>query len=151
MISLKESIHINAPAEFIYKVISDFKNYPKFYPEVESAELIRKEGNEADVEFKVNIVISSHYTLRFNFKKREIKWKMVECSSYIKKNEGKWLFERLSANKTKVIFETEMEFSWLVPSQIGGSIIESHVPKILANLKKQSEKIYKKDARRNKE
>lgn len=54
-IFLKGSWIINAPREEIYKIMSDFENWPKYFPKVaESVRILKREGNnftmEADVK-----------------------------------------------------------------------------------------------------
>lgn len=138
---IKKEITINASAKNIIKVIADFKNYPTFYPDVLKASVIRKTSKEIDVEFKIDLLITSTYTLRFRFHKLDIEWKMVEASSFVKKNNGEWIIEELAKNKSRVRFSTEIEFSWLVPKDTAMSLIEEHLPKMLKNLKKTAEAI----------
>lgn len=52
-IFLKKSWIIKAPREEIYKIMSDFENMPKYFPEVaESLKIIKREGNNLEIDAK---------------------------------------------------------------------------------------------------
>jgi len=53
-ILLKGSWIVRAPRQEIYKIMSDFESWPKYFPKVaDSARIIKKEGNNFEIEAKV--------------------------------------------------------------------------------------------------
>ena len=52
-ILLKKSWVINAPREEVYKIMSDFENMPKYFPEVaESLQILKRDGNNLTIVAK---------------------------------------------------------------------------------------------------
>lgn len=63
-IYLKDSWIIKAPLEEVYKIMSDFENMPKYFPNVaKSIQIIKKEGNNLTMEAQAKTfgrIISVH-------------------------------------------------------------------------------------------
>ena len=88
-------ILINATPEQVWKVITDFKSYPQFYPQTYKTEILARNGDFVDVKivlkFKFSIISTKiKYTLRhwLKEKNRIMVWNII--SGDMKINKGQW-------------------------------------------------------------
>ncbi len=88
-------IIIDATPEQVWKVITDFENYPSFYPQTYKTEIVERHGNFVDVKivlkFKISIVSTKiDYTLRYWMKEKNriLVWNLV--TGDMKVNKGQW-------------------------------------------------------------
>ena len=51
-----KTIEIDAPIERVYAVIVDYERYPEFLPEIERAEVVRRDGDVVEVAFSLNLI-----------------------------------------------------------------------------------------------
>ena len=57
------SIVIDAPAEKVFDVITDYDRYAEFLPEVKQVQSSGRKGNEVDVAYGIDLVKRIRYTL----------------------------------------------------------------------------------------
>jgi len=55
MAGATRSIEVNAPAEVLFDVIADYEKYPEFLSDMESVRVLRTDGDDAQVEFTLNL------------------------------------------------------------------------------------------------
>ena len=86
---------INASPEQVWKVITDFASYPKFYPQTYKTVILNRGKDYADVKivlrFKFSIISTKvDYTLRHWFKKKNriMVWALIKGD--MKTDEGQW-------------------------------------------------------------
>lgn len=142
MSHIEQSIVINAPVERVFEVLEDFENYPEYQPEIIEIDVQKKNATHARVFLTVDIAGQKvDYTLEFKFKRGDgMSWKMVEGSSILKKNDGQWIFQKQGPKKTKAIFAADVDFAFWIPRSLAEGVIKSHLPKMLANIKRRAEK-----------
>lgn len=140
MSNIIESIVVNAGIARAFDVIANVADYPKFVPEILAVTIERKSATSITATFKINLIVTSEYTLKFTLKKpKKIIWELVK-GNHIESNNGSWILEPINKSKTRLIYSVDMEFGWLVPKSVITTLIESHLPKMLKNFKKQIEK-----------
>ena len=129
-------------AEAFYKAIVDFPSYPKFLPEVVSASILS--GSTASVKrvaFELEVVKRFQYTLEFQLKPPTlVSWKLVE-SNFFQTNSGKWELTPMGSKKTKVFYELEVGFGFLVPGWITKRLTEVSLPKMFENYENHAHSI----------
>ncbi len=140
MAHVKQSIQMNVSATKAFDLIADFAGYTNVQPEMVKAEVLKKSRAGAVVAFTMNLLAEVNYTLKFTLKKpASIEWSLVEADSIIKENSGKWTFKKVSAKKTDVNYEMNVEFGGWIPSSIIEDLMQSHLPKMLENFKVAAE------------
>ncbi len=102
-------ILINATPDQVWKVITDFKSYPEFYPQMYKTEIVAKHGNFVDVKivlkFKFTIISTKiRYTLRQWLKKKDrvMVWHII--SGDMKVNRGQWTLIPVADGKKTIAF-----------------------------------------------
>jgi len=139
MSEVKKSIEINSPIEKVFKVISDFKKYPKFLPETKDVIIERSTKKKVIASFSLQLFSKINYTLDITLTEpTRISWKMTK-GQMMKKNSGSWAFKKISPRKTKATYSIDIEFGALVPKSISDMLVENSLPKMLNNFKKRVE------------
>ncbi|MBN1363966.1 MAG: SRPBCC family protein [Syntrophaceae bacterium] len=141
MFSFSDSVVINAPAERVYKILIDFKNYRQINPpELKKIKIISMTDNRAKVNFLVgNSLISTDYTLDYKLiPNKLLEWRLIDGAIIIK-NSGKWELTSLDKKATKAAFKFRVDCSFFVPSSVALGPFEKGAPKTLAKVKKMAE------------
>jgi coenzyme Q-binding protein COQ10 len=134
-----KSIEINAPIEKVFDVIADFEKYPEFLTEVKEAKISKRQGNECDVDYKVEVMKIISYTIHSKQERpTKLSWTFVK-GEFMKDNKGGWILESLGAGKTKATYTIEMALGALVPKTIVNALVETSLPKMLDAFKKRAE------------
>lgn len=122
----------------LFDTITDFKSYPKFLPEVKSAEV--KSGGSPKkklVTFEIEVVKRFSYTLEFLISEPStVSWKLVD-SNFFKTNEGKWELKE-KGKSTDVHYELEVGFGFFVPGFITKTLTEVNLPKMFDSFEKEA-------------
>lgn len=140
MVQVERSIEVDVPAAKIFDVVANFASYPEIQPEMVEAVVLKETKTTAEVAFTMKLVAEVNYTLKFTLKKpSSIKWTMIAADSILEKNDGKWTFEKISAKKTNVSYEMDVEFGGWIPSTIITDLLKSHLPQMLERFKEAAE------------
>lgn len=140
MATVTQSIAVQAPAEVVFDIVSDFAHYPDFLAEIIRADVVSKSATKATVAFSANVIKRIDYTMVFELKRpREIRWTMVDGDALIRSNDGWWKFEALEKNLTDLTFSCEMHFNIWLPKSIAEGVITSHLPVMMKNFKVRAE------------
>jgi ribosome-associated toxin RatA of RatAB toxin-antitoxin module len=146
---------IAAPAQSVHAVIDDFENYAKFMPFTVECRVIKREGGETFFYQRLSpkIVSDRDYTLRI----REKSWRGQQGSVYqhsfeaanelgpaeqkgytrVKVCQGKWIFEPIDPNKTRVTYFLDTDNGGKVPAFIANPASEMAIRKVFAAVRKQ--------------
>jgi len=139
MATVVQSIEINAPIEACFKVICDFKNYPKFLDGMKNVKVLKQTKEKAQVEFTLDLFKRITYTLDLKMEAPgSVKWTLAEAD-LIKKNDGSWTLTKKSADKTKAEYKIDIDFTIWVPGPIADFLVNSSVPATLESFKKRIE------------
>jgi len=135
---VEEKIKINAPLDVVFANVCNFESYPKLFPEVKKASVLKQTSKTAEVDFVFHIMLDIKCRLKFNISKNFISWSLIN-GGYMKSNDGHW---ELSSDKksTQVIYHLEITPTMWVPSSLIEELIKSNAPNMLRNLKKKCEK-----------
>lgn len=131
----------DAPAEKVFKVISDYESYPEFMDGVKSVKIISKSGDTTTVEYNIDIIKKFSYVLELTEKKNEaLTWKFVSGDMF-KKNIGGWYLKDLGNGKTEVTYKVDVDFKMLVPGMISKTLISSNLPSMMKQVNKRAQKL----------
>jgi coenzyme Q-binding protein COQ10 len=133
------SIVIDAPAEKVFDVITDYDRYGEFLPEVKEVRASGRSGNQVDVHYGIDLVKRIHYTLHMvESRPASIHWTFVK-GELMKDNRGSWVLEPTADGKTRATYTIEVGVGPLVPRSIVNALVEQTLPKMLEAFKKRSE------------
>jgi coenzyme Q-binding protein COQ10 len=139
MAAAQKTIVIDAPLEKVYGVISSYDQYPQFLSEVKELKTANRQGNQVEVQYKVEVMKTIRYTLRMKEEPpRKVSWTFVE-GDFMKDNQGSWVLEPEGEGKTRVTYSIEMKLGSLVPQSIVKALVETSLPKMLDAFKKRAE------------
>jgi coenzyme Q-binding protein COQ10 len=138
-------VELNVPREALFHAITDYEAYPEFLPEVVKAKILSRTEKKARVQFEIEVVKVFNYTLEFEVvSDTQIRWKLEE-SNFFKENRGIWHIKASGPKTTKVNYELEVEFGFLVPGWIAKKLTEVSLPKMFDNFAGQAKKHMKSD------
>jgi coenzyme Q-binding protein COQ10 len=131
---------IDASPDQVMAVITDFESYPKFLPEMETARIIKRDGDVWDVAFSVRIVRSFSYTLQLRrVSPTQLKWHLVEGA--FKVNEGGWNLDEVDDGaRTKAVYTIDLQLGMFVPGNILRSLVERSLPDTVSRFKGETER-----------
>lgn len=139
MAAASRSIVINAPAERIFDIITDYEKYPEFLPEVKAVRVTGKGTPQTDVHYEVDVMKRIKYTVRMKEERpRSVSWTFV-TGEVMKDNKGSWTLEP-QGDKTHVTYQLEMALGAFVPKSIVNALAETQLPKMLEAFKQRAER-----------
>lgn len=132
------------PSEVLYQVITDFGNYKTFLPEVVGSDVVSSQDERLfRVRFEIDFMKKFSYDLEFTLHpKKEVRWRLIE-SDFFKTNQGRWVLEA-QADATKVQYDLEVGFGFLVPGWITKKLTESNLPQMFDKFEKRAQELVKK-------
>ncbi len=141
MAGATKSIIIKAPLDKVYKVITDYENYPKFLTEQTGVTIKSRNGNIVEATFGLKVVMEIKYTLRMvESPPNKLAWTMVD-GQMMKSNTGSWLLESQGENETKATYSIEVALKGLVPKSVSTGLIETTLPKTMEAFKARAESL----------
>jgi coenzyme Q-binding protein COQ10 len=118
MAQAQKTIDINAPSEVLYGIIVDYSRYPEFIKEMESAEIVGRNGNRVKVRYTLNVIKKISYVLEHEESpSRSLRWWLVE-SRWMKRSDGSWDLEDLGDGRTRATYTAAVDPRVLVPGRI---------------------------------
>ncbi len=141
MAGASRSIEINAAIEKVYGVIVDYEKYPEFLDEQTSAKVLSKNGDVAEVSFKLKVIKEIEYRLRIvETPPSGISWTLIK-GEMMKENSGGWKLEPVAPDKTRATYSIEIGLGLLVPKSVATMLAETTLPKTLEAFKRRAESI----------
>jgi coenzyme Q-binding protein COQ10 len=138
--AVQKSIIVNATPEKLYAVIVDYERYPEFLDNMKLARIVKREGNQAEVDFEVSLLGKRiPYTLAFEEAPHKgIRWKLVK-SSFMKENNGSWALRPEGEGRTHATYSLEVKISSFIPKALSTSLAGAELPKVLEAFRKRTE------------
>lgn len=138
---VKDTTDINATAEQIFEVLTDFESYPDWNPDIKEVSVTEKgdEGYASEVWFKVDAKIKTvTYTLVYDYSSApdSFSWDLKEGD--IKKLTGSYAFDEFD-DVTEVTYEVEIDPGFPVPGFLRKQAEKQIVRGALKDLKKRVE------------
>jgi ribosome-associated toxin RatA of RatAB toxin-antitoxin module len=135
---------INASAERIMEVITDFDSYPK-WTDFKSAEVLKsdKQGRGTEVRYgmKAPVIGDVKLTLSYRYKTGDggVSWTSKDIEGGIKSIKGEYVLEELDEDETKVTYKTSVDVQMKVPGMIKKQGEKQIIKQALDGLKKRVE------------
>ena len=114
-------MHIDAPLDVIWTVLTDFERYPDWARDVKQVTILERdsEGRGAQVEFRAaGLGKSFRYTLQYDYSQlpTEFSWELVEGEG-LRRLDGSYRFEPEDAS-TRVHYELAVDIAIPLPGLI---------------------------------
>ena len=153
--------HIYSPhtPEQLVAVLSDFKAYPSFLPQVDDTFVRLNEPPVWEVRFVLNLIRRLEYELRLELKVEEsdtvdgaydqifLSWSLLE--GVFKSNSGFWKLRRLSSKEalevglssgTEIDYSISMQLDTYLPKSIFRSLSNHSMPNIVNHVLEETER-----------
>ena len=139
MAEAEKKVTMEVSPEALWRVITDYENYPKFVDGLVSTKVLQRKGNEVIVEYNVNFFKKVHYVLKHKEKpdSTAVTWEMVE-GDFFKKNVGSWKLKAKGKDKVEVTYKIELGLPLLVPQAIVNSLVGTSLPGMLKSFEERA-------------
>src|SRR5438105_3029985 len=136
---------INASAEEIMEVITDFDSYPN-WTDFKRAEVLKKDkqgrGSEVRYEMKAPVIGEVKLTLSYRYKAGDggVSWTSKDIDGGIRSIKGEYVLEELDEDETKVTYKTSVDLKAKVPGMLKKQGEKQIIKQALDGLRKRVEK-----------
>jgi len=139
-----ESILVNATPEDVYRVVTEFEDYPSWVSDLKRIEVLERdaEGRPLEVEFRAAAFgRSTVYTLRYDYSRapHQLNWHQTE-GDLTETLVGQYRFDQAGA-ATKVTYDLEVEMSVPIPTFIRTRAAHRIQTQALRELKVRAEQL----------
>lgn len=139
--SVKDSIDIEATAEEIFEVATDFEAYPEWNANIKKTEVVKtdSQGRATEVWYEVDAKIKKvQYTLKYSYAgaPEKFSWKLLEGD--VKELSGSYVFDEFE-DVTDVTYETSVDPGFKIPGPLKRQGERQIVKGALQDLKKRVE------------
>jgi ribosome-associated toxin RatA of RatAB toxin-antitoxin module len=136
---------IDAPADIIWEMITDYESHPKFMPMQKSSKIIKREGNTSWVDLIVlvgpaELELTNKNMQYITSEKRTMTWDQEKGPFTV--SSGKWIIESYKKTKTKATYTASLAYP-LLPNSLAEKLIKDSFPKLFQNLRKRAVEIMK--------
>jgi ribosome-associated toxin RatA of RatAB toxin-antitoxin module len=139
--SVKDSIDVQASADVLFEVATDFEAYPEWNANIKNVEIKERDaegrGTRAwyEVDAKVKVV---RYTLAYDYSDapRSFSWELVDGD--VKELSGSYTFDEFG-DVTEVVYETSVDPGFPMPKLLKRQAQRAIVRGALEDLKKRAE------------
>ena len=126
MPSAKHEIVAPVSPQSLMNVITDFKSYPDFLPEIISTDIRRNGPPVWEVRFQLRLIRPIVYVLQLELKSEyELTWSLIE--GFFVSNTGGWCLTP-HENGTHIQYEISMQLDTFLPGNIANSLTKRSLP-----------------------
>ena len=141
--TVKDNIDIEASAEEIFDVVTDFESYPEWNPNIKQVEVKKTDSEDRAVEvwFEVDAKLKVvKYTLQYDYSEAPegVSWDLLEGD--VKELRGSYAFDEFE-DLTEVAYETTIDPGFPVPGMIKRQAQKQIAKAALEDLKKRVESL----------
>lgn len=131
---------VQASAEQMYRVITDYDHYPQFLPMCKSVSTQRKSPTEIEVAYVLDLFTTVQYTIKQTEDPvaKSVHWELL-TSSIFKKNTGGWKLREISPGLTEAKYELDLEFKVPVPGFVLKKLVQVSLPEMMKAFIKKAE------------
>ena len=128
-------------AQKIFKVLTDYENYPKFMDGVSSVEVVSRSGNTAVVKYNINIIKKFTYTINIKeVENQSVSWTFKEGDLF-KSNNGSWIIKDNNNGTCDVTYKLDVDFKVMVPGMISKQLVSSNLPSMMKAVGKRAREL----------
>ncbi len=139
--SVKDSIDIEATAQEIFEVATDFEAYPEWNANIKKVEIRKTDskGRPTEVWFEVDAKIKKvQYTLKYSYAGAPSKFSWTLKDGDVKELTGSYVFDEFD-DVTDVTYETSIDPGFKIPGPLKRQGERQIVKGALQDLKKRVE------------
>jgi len=140
---------IDAPVEHVWKVLSDFSNYPQIFERVKSVNITKREGDLVYIESKlkphmfVNTEVQ-HTVNDLSGKPGVLKWQLLDGN--FKHIDGLWEIKPTGEHSCHVSYTLKVDPGPFIPGKMVSFLLHFVEKEVVVSLKKYAEKTYTAEA-----
>ena len=139
--AVKDAIDVNATAEEIFEVATDFEAYPDWNANIKKTEIKKTDaqGRATEVWYEVDAKVKTvQYILKYSYSKAPEHFSWSLKSGDVKKLTGSYTFDEFD-DVTEVRYETEVDPGFPIPGFLKKQAEKQIVKSALKDLKKRVE------------
>jgi coenzyme Q-binding protein COQ10 len=141
MASAERTETFDVEASKIFKVLTDYANYPKFMDGVSSVEVLSRSGNTAVVKYNINIIKKFTYTINITeVENQSVSWTFKEGDLF-KSNNGSWIIKDNNNGTCDVTYKLDLDFKVMVPGMISKQLVSSNLPSMMKAVGKRAKEL----------
>lgn len=127
--------------EKVFKVLTDFESYPSFMDGVSKVEVTKRNGNNVEAQYSLNIIKKFSYTMNHVVEEpNKISWSFISGDLF-KKSDGSWTLKDLGNGQTEVTYEVDIDFKVMVPGMVSKKLVSSNLPSMLKAVQKKAQEL----------
>ena len=149
MAGVSRTVEVNVPIAEFFKVITDYKGYCDFIPEMKKVREVRRTGNVVEMTYTIEVDAGvAKKEISYTLKHTEtapgkMSWSMIK-GDMMKSNDGGWELTAVGEGKTKAVYSIDIGFGMLVPKTVSNLLQERGLPKLMEQFKGRAESLHKK-------
>ena len=122
----------------VFLAITSYEKYSKYIQGVTDVRVLPAvaPGSRCQVRYELNIIKKFFYVLdMYEEEPCKISWQLAE-SNLMKKNDGLWILEERSRDKTTASYSLDVAFRGLVPSSITKGVAKTSLPAMFEGMQR---------------
>ena len=137
---------IAAPRDFVWKILTDFPNYPRYFSKIESCHVTKQEGDLVFIEsfLKQQMFVSErcqHTVNDLSCRPEHLSWKLLDGN--FRHVEGSWQLQAVdNGNRCYITYTLQVDAGPVIPSPLASFALHLVQHDIVESLKKSAEKAY---------
>jgi coenzyme Q-binding protein COQ10 len=142
MPQVKKVVDIAVPSTFFFDLLLDIENYSSFLKDVIATRVLRREGDQMDTEFTVQVIRRLEYSVRMKIERpNRLSWSTLGGRLF-RENSGSWELEVMGGTHTRATYTINLEVNAFVPGPIAKRLVEYTLPAMLTEWKGHAENSY---------
>lgn len=143
MASAQRTELMEASAESIYKVLTDYNSYGDYMDGVSKVEVIERNGNTVLAKYDINMIKKFSYVLKLEeVENKSISWSFVEGDIF-SMNSGSWVLNDLGNGTTEVEYSVEVDIKvkMMGSGMIVKKLVNTSLPALMKSVEKRAQEI----------
>ena len=132
----EHSVDVACTPSQLMRVLWDFESYPEFLPRMKRARIALQDGDQVEVDFRLEFVRALDYTLRLQREPLRLEWTLVR--GFFRRNEGSWTLEPTDGG-VRAHYSIALQPNGTVPRALLNSLLRHELPQMLAAFKARAE------------
>lgn len=130
-----------APIDVVMGVITDYRRYPEFLPEMVLVREVSRDDTSVVVEFQIQFLMKVTYQIRITEKPPDAVVWTLEDSRMMSVNDGSWKLKALDDGTTEVIYGLKVELKGRLPESVSDRLTEKALPQTLERFQARAESL----------
>jgi len=142
MVQVQKVVDIAVPSTFFFDLLLDIESYPSFLNDVIETRILRREDDQIDTDFSVQVIRRLKYTVRMEGERPyRLTWSYLDGRLF-RENNGSWELEAMGNKRTRATYTINLDVNAFVPAAITKRLVEYTLPAMLTEWKQHAEHSY---------